>query len=165
MAARGLAAAHEAGFVHRDVKPSNILVGSDGRAKVADFGLVHVQPHEEALDDEGLKTTLAGTPAYMAPEQFDGAEPTAKADQYALGVTLFEIVYGRRPTKRAPAIEDIGVPSHREQAPRTVPRWLREALSRALRFDPTHTRHARDQTPRGHVANHADPSVGQASAP
>lgn len=136
VAARGLAAAHKAGFVHRDVKPSNILVGSDGRAKVADFGLVHVQPHGDATDDEGLKTTLAGTPAYMAPEQFDGAEPTAKADQYALGVTLFEIVYGRRPTKRAPAIEDIGVPSHREQAPHRVPGWLREALYRALRFDP-----------------------------
>lgn len=136
VAARCLAAAHEAGFVHRDVKPSNILIGSDGRAKVADFGLVHVQPLGGELDEDGLKTTLAGTPAYMAPEQFDGAEPTAKADQYALGVTLFEMVYGRRPTKRAPAVEDIGVPSYREQAPRRVPGWLREALYRSLRFDP-----------------------------
>ncbi len=135
IAARGLAAAHEAGFVHRDVKPSNILVGADGRAKVADFGLVHVQPVGGELDARDLKTTLAGTPAYMAPEQFDGAEPTAKADQYALGVTLFEMVYGRRPAKRAPALEDIDVPSHREQVPRRVPGWLREALYRALRFD------------------------------
>jgi len=136
IAARGLAAAHEVGFVHRDVKPSNILIGSDGRAKVADFGLVHVQPLGCDVDDDGLKTTLAGTPAYMAPELFDGAEPTAKADQYALGVTLFEMIYGRRPTKRAPAVEDIAVPTHREQVPRGVPGWLRDVLYRSLRFDP-----------------------------
>lgn len=136
VAARGLAAAHVEGFIHRDVKPSNILVGADGRAKVADFGLVHVQPLTEDVDDEGLKTTLAGTPAYMAPEQYDGADPTAKADQYALGVTLFELVYGHRPTRRAPAVDDIDVPSHREQPPRRVPGWLRDAMARALRFDP-----------------------------
>lgn len=135
-AARGLSAAHEAGFVHRDVKPSNILVGNDGRAKVADFGLVHVRVQPTDVDAEELQTTLAGTPAYMAPEQFDGLEPTDKADQYALGVTFFELIYGRRPSKYAPAISDAGVPSHREQAPRRVPGWIREALYRALRFDP-----------------------------
>lgn len=136
-AARGLAAAHEAGFVHRDVKPSNILVGNDGRAKVADFGLVHVRVRPADVDGDDLQTTLAGTPAYMAPEQFDGVEPTDKADQYALGVTFFELIYGRRPSKFAPAISDAGVPSHREQAPRRVPGWIREVLYRALRFDPS----------------------------
>ena len=135
-AARGLAAAHDAGFVHRDVKPSNILVGNDGRAKVADFGLVHVRVQPNDVDGDELQTTLAGTPAYMAPEQFDGVEPTDKADQYALGVTFFELIYGRRPSKFAPAISDAGVPSHREQAPRRVPGWIREVLYRALRFDP-----------------------------
>ena len=135
-AARGLAAAHEAGFVHRDVKPSNILVGSDGRAKVADFGLVHVRVMPAEVVGEDLQTTLAGTPAYMAPEQFDGVEPTDKADQYALGVTFFELIYGRRPSKYAPAISDAGVPSHREQPPRRVPGWIREVLYRSLRFDP-----------------------------
>lgn len=136
-AARGLAAAHEAGFVHRDVKPSNILVGNDGRAKVADFGLVHVRVQPSEPDADDLQTTLAGTPAYMAPEQFDGVEPTDKADQYALGVTFFELIYGRRPSKFAPAVSDAGVPSHREQAPHRVPGWIREVLYRALRFEAT----------------------------
>jgi serine/threonine protein kinase len=112
-AARGLAAAHAAGLVHRDVKPSNLLLGVDGRVRVADFGLavradsnrVHVSP--EALTEtpsiasSGLSITaagnIAGTPAYMAPEQRAGDPPEAPADQFALCVALGEAVAGRRP--------------------------------------------------------------------
>lgn len=82
-AGRGLAAAHRVGLVHRDVKPSNIIVGADGRARVLDFGLART----ETDDDEPV---VAGTPAYMAPEQKRGEAVDARADQYAFCVALAE---------------------------------------------------------------------------
>ena len=85
--ARGLAAAHRVGLVHRDVKPSNIMVGSDGRARLLDFGLARTAGAHE----------LAGTPAYMAPEQRRGEHIDGRADQYALCVALWEALAGRRP--------------------------------------------------------------------
>ena len=83
-AGRGLAAAHAAGLVHRDVKPSNIMIGRDGRARVLDFGL--------ARDDD--RPGHGGTPAYMAPEQARGEPVDARADQYALCVALSEALDG-----------------------------------------------------------------------
>lgn len=137
-AARALAVAHKAGFIHRDVKPTNILVGSDGLARVSDFGLVHMEPSHVSDPGDGVATAtaMAGTPAYMAPEQFDGAEPTAFADQYALGITLYELVYGVRPIKRPPALEDIVPRPVREAEPQRVPPWLRAVIGRSLRFAP-----------------------------
>lgn len=88
-AARGLHAAHAAGLVHRDVKPENLVVGDDGRVRVIDFGL--------AIDRGEDGVALAGTPAYMAPEQRAGADVDARADQYALAVSLFEALEGVRP--------------------------------------------------------------------
>ena len=110
-AARGLAAAHAAGLVHRDVKPANLLVGVDGRVRVADFGLAvradsnRVPPPDAGTgapgDGSGLSITaaghVAGTPAYMAPEQRAGDPPEAPADQFALCVALGEAIAGRRP--------------------------------------------------------------------
>ena len=107
-AARGLAAAHAVGLVHRDVKPANLLVGADGRVRVADFGLA-VRPSTpsplaptEAPSRDGLSSVtqtgaIAGTPAYMAPEQRAGLSVDAPADQYALCVALGEAIAGRRP--------------------------------------------------------------------
>jgi tetratricopeptide (TPR) repeat protein/predicted Ser/Thr protein kinase len=89
-AGRGLAAAHAAGLVHRDVKPSNIMVGTDGRARVLDFGLARTGV------EEGV---IAGTPAYMAPEQRRGERTDARADQYAFAVALSEALFGT--TERA----------------------------------------------------------------
>jgi serine/threonine-protein kinase len=90
-----LGAAHAAGMVHRDVKPGNILLADDGRAKVADFGIA------KSVDGTGPDLTatnlLIGTPAYLAPEQVAGEPATARSDLYALGVVLYEAASGRKP--------------------------------------------------------------------
>jgi len=124
-AGEGLAAVHAAGLIHRDFKPGNILVGNDGRARVADFGIVSIDdrapasgeemqpefdaihateddedPHDTARLGEGSLTrsgAVLGTPAYMAPEQFRGVPALATADQYAFCVTAWEVLFGRRP--------------------------------------------------------------------
>jgi serine/threonine protein kinase len=101
-AGRGLAAAHGAGLVHRDFKPENVLVGRDGRARVTDFGLARASASESPSasangEDAATRTAIAGTPAYMAPEQHDGLPCTPAADQFAFAVTAFEALYGERP--------------------------------------------------------------------
>ncbi|MGE3458954.1 MAG: tetratricopeptide repeat protein, partial [Kofleriaceae bacterium] len=92
--ARGLAAAHEAGIIHGDFKPDNVLVDDSGRARVADFGLARVIDAGKLAEREH---PLEGTPVYMAPEQLDGRETTAASDQYAFGASLYEALCGRRP--------------------------------------------------------------------
>ena len=166
-AGRGLAAAHNAGIVHSDFKPHNILIDKRGRVRVADFGLAKALQQlppmgvslEDSLDDEirRRRTTtiprvsaaksattsrplVAGSPAYMAPEQFRGRDVDERSDQFAFCVTLFEGLYGRRPfTQRtvaelkaavlAGAIEDPPLESD-------VPRWIRDVILRGLSLDP-----------------------------
>ena len=84
--------AHKQGLIHRDIKPDNVLVATDGTVKLLDFGLARV------LDDGfGEQSVLAGTPYYMAPEQLDGTTIDHRADIYALGVVLFRMVTGQLP--------------------------------------------------------------------
>src|SRR5579862_5551378 len=81
----GLAAAHEQGLLHRDLKPANIMLDGRGRVRIADFGLASVAGDASGVDSR------SGTPAYMAPEQLSGGEPTIKSDIYALGLVLYEV--------------------------------------------------------------------------
>ncbi|HVL83469.1 MAG TPA: serine/threonine-protein kinase [Pseudonocardia sp.] len=93
LVADGLAAAHAAGVVHRDVKPGNVLIADDGRVKLTDFGV------SRATDDVQLTRTglIAGTPAFLAPEVARGQDPTPASDVFALGATLYAAVEGHPP--------------------------------------------------------------------
>jgi eukaryotic-like serine/threonine-protein kinase len=135
-AARGLAAAHEAGIVHRDFKPSNVLLGDDGRVRVLDFGLAKTSDeleqvsHDDDAPDSGdslrdarskiaavlgsatdLHLTQAGravgTPAYMAPEQLRSERVGPHTDQFSFGIALYEALYGRLPFGTSVDIRDL----------------------------------------------------------
>ncbi len=150
-AGRGLVAAHEAGLVHRDFKPHNVLRSDKGRIAVSDFGLARALQGEEvsevlpvlgAGDDPGslegdLTRTgaLVGTPGYMAPEQWEGLEVDAAADQFSFCVALWEALAGQRPflgktveelraqVQRPPMVSDVA---------EKIPRSLRNILMRGL---------------------------------
>ncbi len=161
-AGEGLAAAHDVGIVHRDFKPSNVLVTHDGRVAVSDFGLARPETTEdgegdatadpsESMGDGSLfdlelteQGHAVGTPAYMAPEQHLGQTVDARSDQYAYCVTLYEALYGKRP------FDGLGprlLTDHKllgldglppATGPRgRVSRRIRVALARGLRPDPS----------------------------
>ncbi len=91
--AAGLAAAHQAGITHRDVKPGNVLIGVDGQVKLTDFGIAR-NVSEQTLTSTGI---MLGSPAYIAPEVAAGREVTTAADLWGLGATLFAAIEGRPP--------------------------------------------------------------------
>ena len=94
-AGRGLAAAHAMGVAHGDFKPDNVLVGADDRVRVVDFGVAALVARG---DDDGSPTPqLAGTPAFMAPEQFEGQPATPRSDQYGFCVALYACLFGQHP--------------------------------------------------------------------
>jgi serine/threonine protein kinase len=135
--ASALQFAHDNGVIHRDVKPSNILIDEDGNAWLSDFGFAHVQEATVSLTG----SALIGTPAYMAPEQVLGEGITRKTDQYALGVVLFQVCTGHLPfdseTPMAIALKHAADPLPR---PRSVNPNLPDAvewvLIKALSKDP-----------------------------
>jgi eukaryotic-like serine/threonine-protein kinase len=91
---RALEVAHEAGVIHRDIKPQNIVLGPDGVLKVMDFGIARMARRTEGVTQAGM---VVGTPEYMAPEQFLGDDVDARADLYAAGVVLYECCTGQLP--------------------------------------------------------------------
>jgi len=137
--ADALAAAHLAGIVHRDVKPSNIMIARDGSIRLLDFGIAR----PTGMDSTTLTKTgmIVGTPAYMSPEQFDSRWIDARSDVYSLGVVLFELLTGR-----PPFVSDtvIGVAMmHKNDLPRPprsiqadVPAWLDRLVLKCLEKTP-----------------------------
>ena len=154
-AGAGLAAAHAAGLVHRDFKPDNVLVGTDGRVRVMDFGLARLRRDDDSFppasrssdleietrsplsEDLTIAGTVVGTPAYMAPELYKGELADARSDQFSFGVALYEALFRVRPYNKG-AFHP--VPTVRP-APRTppdtgVPAKVMRVVLRAIAADP-----------------------------
>jgi len=133
-ACAGLENAHRSGLVHRDVKPANLLLRSDGTLKVADFGIARAADAATQLTQAG---TILGTAAYLAPEQADGGEVTAAADVYGLGAVLYEALAGQ-PPYQAKSIAELVLRQQRGEIEplRGVSRGLEAAVLRALERDP-----------------------------
>ncbi|GEM_PF-1548984 len=151
-AGEGLAAAHRAGLVHRDFKPDNVLVGTDGRPRILDFGLARApdqdrgEPQAFADDTDANATSfsrygvLLGTPAYMAPEQHLGERADARSDQFGFCVALFQAVFGFLPfpTDDLRTLS-LAIVSGRITPPPSdtrVPAALRNLLRRGMSVDP-----------------------------
>jgi tetratricopeptide (TPR) repeat protein/tRNA A-37 threonylcarbamoyl transferase component Bud32 len=160
-AGKGLRAAHEAGLVHRDFKPANVLVGDDDRVRVVDFGLARLAEQldtpdtidtdtgsmeEDASGSSDLDLSLTrtgarlGTPAYMAPEQLAGRTVDVRSDQFSFCVSLFEALYADRPFagNNAAALQDSierGLP-RRVAQDSPVPAWVEQVVTRGLAADP-----------------------------
>src|SRR5450631_913434 len=157
-AGEGLAAAHEAGLVHRDFKPQNVMVGRDGSVRVMDFGLASDSAEVEAngeipldLDVLSGKVTsqtvtltrtgvLLGTPIYMAPEQFLAQETDARTDQFSFCIALYEALHGERPFPSGSfsVLKESVVAGrlHESATKASTPAFLRKLLLRGLKPDP-----------------------------
>src|SRR5579863_393873 len=142
--ADGLAAAHQAGILHRDIKPDNILVAKNGYAKLADFGLAKL---DEGAHGEATRTVtegrtrlgmLLGTIAYMSPEQASGKPLDARSDIFSFGIVLYEILGSKRPFTGASDLELLKTIIHGSPEPlgAEVPLALRNVVEKALEKDP-----------------------------
>lgn len=166
-AGKGLAAAHRAGMVHRDFKPSNVMVGNDGRVRVTDFGLVgtaaaandRAEEAPEAAEGDVEETApghasltrtgaFMGTPRYMSPEQHERQPADARSDQFAFCASLYEALFGVHPFDGGP--DGYSLSRARKWQVREpvrnadAPARVREALVRGLRFEPAERHESMD---------------------
>ena len=133
-----LAAAHRAGYIHRDVKPENVLISDDGRVKVTDFGLARAIEGADSGRTHGL---LLGTVAYLSPEQVEHDRTDARSDVYSAGILLYELVTGQVPFSAAAPMqvaykhvhEDVPAPSRARQG---LPAGIDTLVLRATRRSP-----------------------------
>jgi eukaryotic-like serine/threonine-protein kinase len=138
--ADAIAAAHSAGVLHRDIKPANILIDANGYAKLADFGLAKLLERRAGAAEDALSAAgvVAGTVAYMSPEQATGQPLDARSDVFSFGIVLYETLAGRRPFDATNDLELLKTIVHGAPAPlpSDVPDVLRNAVERALEKDP-----------------------------
>ncbi len=142
-AADGLAAAHTAGLVHRDVKPENLMVTQDGTVKVVDFGLSKLIDAASDTRDAATKVgTILGTPQYMSPEQCETAAVDSRSDIYSLGGTLFRLLTGRHPYEESASVLQVMMAHAASPVPdplkynAELPTALRDIIARAMAKNP-----------------------------
>jgi eukaryotic-like serine/threonine-protein kinase len=143
--AAGLAAAHEQGLVHRDLKPGNLRITTDGRLKILDFGLAQFVPHPSEMGKTITATNsqdTSGTLPYMAPEQLSGQTADARTDIWAAGAVLYEMATAQRPfQQKVPALLINAILNQAPESPskvnRAVPAPLESVILKALSHDPT----------------------------
>ena len=147
--ADGLAKAHDAGIVHRDLKPENLMVTEDGFVKILDFGLAKLVPRPFEFESEGptlvrnatRSGTLLGTVEYMSPEQASGRPVDHRADQFSLGLVVYEMATGQRPFTRATAAQTLAAiieadAPRLDQQANLLPAGLAGIVARCLAKDP-----------------------------
>jgi serine/threonine protein phosphatase PrpC len=135
---RAAAALHGAGIIHRDIKPDNVILESEGSLKLIDLGVVRVPGLEDFPP-----TDIPGTPAYMAPEMFSGEPGNEATDIYALGVTMFRAFTGEYPYGNLDAVSEPRRTRHAALSALRpdLPAWLQGALARAIAIDPAERFH------------------------
>nr|MCU0239043.1 serine/threonine-protein kinase [Pyrinomonadaceae bacterium] len=143
-----LTSAHQAGIIHRDIKPDNIMIRKDGIVKVLDFGLAKLNEDSQTTDAEAatqlkkltIDGMILGTPNYMSPEQARGQKVDLRTDIFSFGVLLYEMISGKQPFNGINAIETIGSILKDEPQPLAeivpnTPRDLQHIINKALRKD------------------------------
>jgi serine/threonine protein kinase len=151
--AEGLAAAHAADLVHRDLKPDNVILTKTGIAKILDFGLAkETRGFPEGGDQQTLTLTVAptesglivGTVGYMSPEQAGGSKVDFRSDQFSLGMILYEMASGRQPFPRGTAVQVLSaiIAEEPPPLPASTPAPLRWIVERCLAKDPARRYHA-----------------------
>ena len=131
--AGGLGRAHEAGIVHRDIKPDNVMLTDEGQVKILDFGIARMREIEAEMDAPSFTTAegrIIGTHGYMSPEQARGGEIDRRSDLFALGIVLYEMLAGTRPSTGHTPLEVPGADT-RDLPPllQTLPSAVRESLA------------------------------------